>query len=170
MARDYSQKKYVILPDTHPILRLKAEDVTVFDHELKWVINTMIYTMDVDGGVGLAAPQIGKSIKVIVMRPGQDPTGKAKAPIWDATARYYINPVIIKKSPVITKMDEGCLSLQGQSYCVPRAEWVEFVWQDLDEKKTVTKLFGWAARVFLHEYDHLEGILISDVGTKNEEK
>lgn len=147
--------KLKLLPDSDPILRLKAKTITVFDKSLKDLKNNMLFTMDLEGGVGLAAPQIGQSISMFVMRPLPE----------DAKAYYFINPKILTKGKLELK-NEGCLSLKGETYCVERSTKILVEYQDLDGQTILREFEGWKARIFQHEYDHLMGVLISDIGVK----
>lgn len=101
-------------------------------------------------GVGLAAPQIGKYTRIFVIN-------------FNGDLRTFINP-IITNSENITLNREGCLSLPGKEYILPRFGNISVMYQDPQGKTQTVKLMGMAAFVFQHELDHLDGVLISDIG------
>jgi peptide deformylase len=131
-------------------LRRKAEPVKNFDSALVKTVEEMIRLLHEQRGVGLAGPQIGLGTRIFVVHVEGD------------IPRVFINPSIIETSPETVKHEEGCLSIPG-------------VWADVVRPKTV-KVQAWnergrpftleagslLARVILHEYDHLEGVLFID--------
>jgi len=149
MAKDI--RKYPVLPDSDPFLRLKAVEVKLFDNNLTDLIESMFYTMYLEGGIGLAAPQVGVSIQLLIMNVD--------------LPRVFINPRILKVDGKSVS-SEGCLSLRGQTYKVERPSSVEVHYQNQAGEYFIETLSDLNARVFLHEYDHLVGILISDIGVK----
>jgi peptide deformylase len=132
-----------------PVLTKKAEEVKEISAELKDLFSRMIETMEAKEGVGLAAPQIGESKKVIVVRTEKGPV-------------VFVNPRIIKKSRETERAEEGCLSLPGIWLEIKRAKEIELEAVDINGKKVQIKAEGLLARVFQHEIDHLEGKLIID--------
>jgi peptide deformylase len=153
----------VIQPD-NPTLRKKAHKITSFsDKNLQKLIEDMIETMHAQNGVGLAAPQVAKSIRLIVVHlPGKieedlDHYGEG------AGETYIVaNPKIIKESREMLMDVEGCLSIPGILGEVERHETIVVTGQDREGKKFRLKAKGWLARVFQHEIDHLDGILFID--------
>ena len=123
------------------------------------LIVSMKKTMRVEGGIGLAAPQVGvnKSLFVIEVRPNDRYSNLPSIPF-----EVFINPVILKFERRTSDFEEGCLSVDNFRIIInrPRGLWVR--WQDQTGRFFRQKLTGVRARVFQHEYDHLEGILISD--------
>lgn len=101
-------------------------------------------------GIGLAAPQVGKNIRMLVLQLG---TGKIEV---------MINPRISWCSPERVKMEEGCLSIPGKSNWIERPSKVRVKFQTLEGEYKYWCLHKMDARVFLHEYDHLEGILMTE--------
>jgi len=139
------------------VLRQKAQDVENFDEDLEELVDDMVETMREAPGVGLAAPQIGISKRIIVVEFGDE---------YDETVpnQLYvlINPEITKKSNATLKGIEGCLSVPGLVGEVERASAVTVVGQDLTGKKVKIRAQGWLARIFQHEIDHVNGLLYTD--------
>ena len=133
-----------------PALRRRAAPVAAVTSELRKVIADMVDTMYDELGLGLAAPQIGVPLRLVVVA---DEEGRA--------ARALINPVITEQGGEITA-EEGCLSLPGIFAPVKRAEWVRLEAQDPDGKAVALTARGLRARVFQHEMDHLDGVLFID--------
>ena len=123
------------------------------------LIVSMKKTMRIEGGIGLAAPQVGvnKRLFVIEVRPNDRYSNLPSIPF-----EVFINPVILKFERRTSDFEEGCLSVDNFRIIInrPRGLWVR--WQDQTGRFFRQKLTGVRARVFQHEYDHLEGILISD--------
>lgn len=138
----------------HPTLRKKAEPVRVFDDQLKKLAEDMIETMVVADGIGLAAPQINQSIRMIVI--GLDLIDE------NLQARAFVNPEVLEFSEEKEWMEEGCLSIPGIREEVLRPTRIKVKFQDLDGKEEIWEADGLLARVFLHEIDHLDGILFVD--------
>lgn len=135
-----------------PALRETAVPVAVIDDGLRRLAADMIETMIAADGVGLAAPQVGKSVRVAVVDfdPGRrDP-------------RVLINPVITRRSRRKEVSDEGCLSFPGLRSKVKRAQNVTCSAQNLDGDVVEYAAEGLAARAVQHEIDHLDGMLFVD--------
>ena len=114
------------------------------------MVEDMTETMFDEVGIGLAAPQVGISLRLMVVG---DEKGRG--------ARALVNPVIAEQGGEVTA-EEGCLSLPGIFADVTRAEWVRLDAHDLDGKPVSIKARGLTARVFQHEMDHLDGVLFID--------
>jgi peptide deformylase len=156
----------VTLPDK--ILRQKTRPITSFDDDLQQLIDDMIETMRVAPGVGLAAPQIGKSIQLTVIEtlPELDEEGHE---IEDSRELYVIaNPEIVWRSRKMVDGIEGCLSIPGYVGEVERHEEIRLRAQDRHGKNIKLKVKGWTARIFQHEIDHLHGVLYIDLLTDRE--
>ncbi|MDX1415956.1 MAG: peptide deformylase [Candidatus Promineifilaceae bacterium] len=156
----------VTLPDK--ILRQKTREVTRFDDELQRLIEDMIETMRDAPGVGLAAPQIGRSIKLTVIEslPELDDEGNE---IEGSRDLYVItNPEIVWTSRKTVDGIEGCLSIPGYVGEVERHKEIRVRAQDRYGKKIKLRLDGWTARIFQHEIDHLDGVLYIDRLTEPE--
>lgn len=136
-----------------PILRQKATQISEIDDNIRSLISDMFNTMREAGGVGLAAPQVGRSLSLIVvdLSPLETP----------AEPLVLINPRVIQEEGEWCR-EEGCLSLPGINEEIARAEFV--VVEGLDEigNHRHIKGEGMLARILLHEVDHLNGVLIID--------
>jgi peptide deformylase len=133
-----------------PILRRRAAPVREITPEIRRTVEDMIETMYDEIGLGLAAPQVGVSLRLMVV--SHDKTGEA---------RVLVNPVIAEQGGEVTS-EEGCLSLPGIFAPVTRAEWVRLEAQDLEGCPVSIRGRGLTARVFQHETDHLDGVLFID--------
>lgn len=136
------------------VLRQVAVPVPEVNDEIRQLAEDMFETMIDANGVGLAAPQIGKSIRMFVLIADDD------------VKRVFINPQIIKTSEEVCDYDEGCLSIPQVYETISRPAMVTV--QALNEKgKPFTlEAEGFLARIIQHEYDHLDGILYIDRGDK----
>ena len=130
------------------ILRGKAKRVGRIDDFIKRLIDDMIETMRVAPGVGLAAPQIGVALRVIVVE-------------YEDELYSVVNPEIVSSSGEITD-EEGCLSAPNWQGPVSRAANVLVKGRDRNGKEVRIKAEGWLARIFQHEVDHLDGVLFLD--------
>ena len=140
-----------------PSLRLKSKRVSKFDAELQTLIDNMFETMRAAPGVGLAAPQIGQSIRLVVVEYKEDGDENAKP-------RKYVlvNPEIIKRSEEKVTDIEGCLSVPGLAGKVERHEAITVRAKNRFGKPLKIDAEGWLARIFQHEIDHLDGVLYID--------
>lgn len=150
----------VTLPN--PILRQKTHKVTEFDPDFQKLVDDMIETMRSASGVGLAAPQIGQSLRMAIIEslPDEDEEGNE---IPDSRQLFVIvNPKIIWKSRDMMDGIEGCLSIPGYLGEVERHDGIRVRGKDRHGKKVRLTLEGWTARIFQHEIDHLDGVLFLD--------
>lgn len=150
-------REIVKIPDE--VLRKKAHKVTNFDKELATIIDDMFETMREEPGVGLAAPQIGLSQRLVVIEYAEDEAEKPKS-------FALINPEIIKTSDETELGIEGCLSIPNLVGEVERFSSITVKAQNKFGKSIRVKASGWLARIFQHEIDHLEGILFTDRATR----
>lgn len=144
----------------NPILRTKAERISEITDEIKQLAHDMVESMDAYQGVGIAAPQVGKSIRLFVLRRYiHGPDGK-----WDLSdaAFVYINPKIIEHSKETWVSDEGCLSIPKLHLPVERPVKITVESTRLDGSLACEELEGMNARVILHENDHINGVLFID--------
>lgn len=139
-----------------PILRDDAADVEVFDENLAREAETMAETMIRERGIGLAAPQVGMSKKLIVVLQMKDPEDN------DAEPLALVNPEITERSKDTWELDEGCLSVPGIVGKVTRPQQITVRYQDLEGNEKTIDASGMFARVIQHEYDHLHGRLFID--------
>ena len=142
-----------------PVLRKEAEDIAPDYPELKELVQNMFETNERADGVGLAAPQIGLPIRVVIvdLRPLAE-----DMPEYADFKRAYINGYIVEEDGETILMDEGCLSLPGIHEKVPRAEKVRIQYVDEDFVEHDEWVEGFLARVIQHEFDHLDGKVFTD--------
>lgn len=154
-----------VLPRTefgNPVLRKRAKNVSLKFLKtagFRKLVKEMIYTMRQVPGVGLAAPQIGKSLRLVVMetRPMKNrPNLKKKGPI------VVVNPKVVTFSKTKNKDWEGCLSLMNVRGRVPRSKEVVVEYYNEKGEKIRERARGFWARIFQHEIDHLNGTLYID--------
>lgn len=137
-----------IITYPNPILRQKTQSIENFS-DIKKILPEFIKTMQENEGIGLAAPQIGKSIKLICIQTKNGP-------------EIFINPKITSKSFKKEIAEEGCLSLPKIFGKVKRSSKITIKFQDQDGNKHKLTAQGLYARVLQHEIDHLDGILFID--------
>ena len=142
-----------------PVLRKEAEEVPADYPELKQLIANMYDTMYQAEGVGLAAPQVGLSLRMFVI--DADVLGE-DYPECQGFKKVMINPEIIESSEDEITLEEGCLSLPGVHEKVSRAKQIRIKYLDQDLKEVEEEIAGFAARVVQHEYEHLEGHVFID--------
>ena len=142
-----------------PVLRKEAENVPTDYPDLKQLVDNMFETMYNADGVGLAAPQVGLSLRMFVI--DADVMGD-DCPECKGFKRTMINPDIIERSEEEITLDEGCLSLPGVHEKVSRAKSIRVKYFDTDFKEHEEVIDGFAARVVQHEYEHLEGHVFID--------
>ncbi|MCF0244194.1 MAG: peptide deformylase [Bacteroidaceae bacterium] len=142
-----------------PVLRKVAEDITPDYPELSTLIDNMWQTLASTGGIGLAAPQIGKAIRLVII--DLDPL-KEDFPEYEGFKRVYINAHIQEYSDEKESSEEGCLSLPGLSEKVVRPKKIRVKWQDENFNEHDEWVEGYLARVMQHEFDHLEGTMYVD--------
>ena len=152
----------VITPQ-NPVLRKKAHRVRDFnDPKLQQLIDDMVETMLAAPGVGLAAPQVAVSQRVIVVQLPDDEESKQEYG-EDAGVLYaVVNPEIVRASREMVDGVEACLSIPGYYGTVNRHAAVTVRGQDRSGKEMRIKAHNWLARVFQHEIDHLDGVLFID--------
>ncbi|OLB99310.1 MAG: peptide deformylase [Candidatus Rokubacteria bacterium 13_1_40CM_68_15] len=133
-----------------PTLRRRANPVGEITPDVRNLVADMVDTMYDEVGIGLAAPQIGMSLRLIVV--ADDETREARA---------LVNPAIVEQGGEATA-EEGCLSIPGVFAQVTRAAWVRVEAKDLEERPVSILGRGLHARVLQHEMDHLDGVLFID--------
>ena len=152
-------RKIVTLPE--PVLRRKARIINTFDKNLQTLIDDMIETMREAPGVGLAAPQVNISQRLIVVEYAEeeDEEGESEKP---KKLFAMINPEIVKSSTETLMGVEGCLSIPNLVGEVERHAAIQVKGLNRHGKPMKVKAEGWLARIFQHEIDHLNGILFPD--------
>ncbi len=156
----------ILTGENNKILRTPARKVTAFDQKLEDIVEMMVETMlKPDGqdvtGIGLAANQVGllEQIAIITLNVNTNKNPKIVA---------MINPEILEVSESKSTYEEGCLSLPGWYGRVSRPAKVKVRWQNTKGHWCEKRLEKWDARIFLHEYDHLQGKLFTDYLTSEE--
>ena len=143
----------------HPVLRKPTENITAEYPQLSTLISNMFDTMDHAEGIGLAAPQIGLPIRLLVIDLAPL---KEDEPEMSTFKVVMINPEMLEMSEEEEEASEGCLSIPGISEKVKRAEWIKIKYLDEQFNEHIVEFEGFKARVVQHEYDHLEGNLFTD--------
>ncbi len=153
-------KKLEIVQLGNPILRETAAAVESWsDKSLQRLIKELIRTTVKHKGVGIAAPQVSRSVRLMII--ASHPTPRyPKAPQMEPTA--MINPHLITHGLEIEKSWEGCLSIPGIRGLVPRYKNIAVEYTDIQGKTCHQELTDFVARIFQHEYDHLQGIVFLD--------
>lgn len=142
-----------------PILRQKTSPVQEITDEIKQLVQNMIDTMEEHDGIGLAAPQVHRSLSIFITQaPIRGPENR-----WmPGTLRIFINPKIIEHSSELTLLGEGCLSIPGV-YCeIYRPERIKVKATGLDGVEFMQEFVGIEAHVVMHENDHINGVLHID--------
>ena len=153
-------REIITLPN--PILRKKARKVQDIDTDLQILIDDMIDTMRDEPGVGLAAPQVAVSNRIVVVEFGEE-TENGEAEVEEKPKLYVvINPEISRPSSEMVVGIEGCLSIPGLVGEVDRHENLVVKGLNRYGKPVKIKASGWLARIFQHEIDHLDGIVFTD--------
>lgn len=149
-----------------PVLKRVAKPVE-YNAQLRHFIDDMFETMYHAEGVGLAAPQVNQSIRVFVI----DPSPYAR---WEAideqerkmllnAKKVFINPQVIEQSGNLWSFEEGCLSIPGIYEKVKRPQRITLRYTDIDGIEHIESFDGILARIIQHEYDHIQGILFTDL-------
>ena len=141
----------------HPTLRKKARKVTEFGPALRQLIDDMIETLRAAPGVGLAAPQVNISQRVVVVELPADKEEGTPAELY-----AFVNPEIVKTCREVEEGEEGCLSVPGYVGEVSRPTMAIIRGQDGYGKPQKVRAYDYLARIFQHEIDHLNGVLFID--------
>jgi len=151
-----------------PVLKKEAEEIESNFDGLHKLIDNMFETMYAANGVGLAAPQIGKSIRLFVVdaspfaEPEEDGTIDEMGKGLENFKKVFINPIIEEETGEKWSFNEGCLSIPGVREDVTRHGMITVTYFDENFEFKEEEFDGYAARVIQHEYDHLEGVLFTD--------
>jgi peptide deformylase len=149
-----------------PILKKKAVNVEKQHLKLKELIRDMWETMYAAYGVGLAAPQIGESLRIFIVDGSPFAQDKSLDLVEQqelrAFKKVFINPEIISYSGLNESFNEGCLSIPDVREDVSRLSTIEIVYYNEKFEKVEEEIRGLAARIVQHEFDHIEGILFTD--------
>ena len=155
-------KLKIVTGEDNDILRAKSKPILKFDGALKKFVKSMKDTMIGANGLGIAAPQVGKNIRVFLVTLGV----KTK----EEQVVTMVNPEILKFSKETAVDEEGCLSLPGRYGKVRRSVRVQVQFFAVDGVRQVLDLADLDARVVQHELDHLDGVLFIDKLAKGEEE
>lgn len=149
-----------------PVLRKVGKEISKDYPKLDELISNMKETMKNAQGVGLAAPQIGKDIRLFLIDASpfaeSDELEEEEREFLKDFNRIYINAQIIEEKGDEWAFNEGCLSIPNINEDVFRNETITIEYQDENFEKKTDTLSGLAARIFQHEYDHIEGVLFTD--------
>ncbi len=151
---------YPIVVYGHPVLRKRSRDLLKDEEGVQEFIKNMWETMYVSDGIGLAAPQVGKAVRLFVIDADslsdEDPSLKG-------FKKAFINPVILERTGDMSPFNEGCLSIPNIREDVNRESGITIRYYDEDFELHEEYYDGIASRIIQHEYDHLEGILFTDL-------
>ena len=147
-----------------PILREETEPVEADTPGLQALIDDMIETMHGAAGIGLAAPQVGRTERIFVvdltaLQDDLEPEEQAALP---EQPMVFVNPEIVAEGDMLCEFEEGCLSIPDLREIVVRPERIRVAYQDRHLEPHEIEVGGLLARVIQHEFDHLEGILFVD--------
>jgi len=148
------------------VLKRKADEIDPSYPNLKELIENMWETMYSAHGVGLAAPQIGLSIRLFVIDASpfvdEEEMSKEEVKTLQSFKKVFINSIILEEQGALWNFNEGCLSIPDVREDVSRKEQITLQYQDENFETHRITLEGLAARVVQHEYDHIEGVLFTD--------
>lgn len=147
------------------ILTQAAKPIVEINDEVKQLVEDMIQTMYASPGMGLAAPQIHRSLRLFIAQP---PMETANGELETGQLEVFINPKLSNPSATTWEQEEGCLSIPTVRSVVERPVEVTIEYTNLNGEPIVKRVSGWEARVIQHEYDHIEGILFTQRLTKKE--
>ena len=144
----------------NPVLRQRAESVeNISDTEIQELIDDMILTAAEASGVGIAAPQLSESLRIFIIAG----TASPRYPdVPETDTKVIINPEIVSASDELEKGWEGCLSIPGLRALVPRHKSIRAVYRDRNDNLIEEGFSDFEARVFQHEYDHINGVVFLD--------
>lgn len=149
---------YPIVLIGDPVLKKKTEDIPLDMPDLKETIENMFETMHNAHGVGLAAPQVGKSLRLFVI----DASAWDDEPDLVTFKKVFINAEIVSQTGTEWKFEEGCLSIPGMKENVVRKPTLTIKYLDENLQPQEETFDGLKARIIQHEYDHIDGILYTD--------
>jgi len=164
-------RKVIIKGD--PLLRRRSREIKEVTQRIRTLADDMWETMYDAQGVGLAAPQVGVLRRIVVIDvtepPEEDEEGEEPKPEPEVVKYVLINPEIIEISDEKVKTNEGCLSVPGKIGVVERPARVKVRAMDIDGEFFEVEGEGMLAKALLHEIDHLEGVLYTDIAESVEE-
>tara|TARA_B110000305_G_scaffold211231_1_gene245481 strand:- start:405 stop:995 length:591 start_codon:yes stop_codon:yes gene_type:complete len=155
----------------HPVLRKECKEIKENDPNLEKLINDMYDTMHGANGIGLAAPQVGKNLRLFLVdtttyagdyKDSKDAEDRKDYQVLKDFKKAFINPIIIEETGVEWGFEEGCLSIPEIRAEVNRQDTVLIEYYNENWELVEERYDGMAARVIQHEYDHIEGVLFTD--------
>ena len=158
---------YDIVTIGNKVLRNKNEDVDITKKETLELIINMTNSLYYHYGCGIAAPQVGKNLKLFIVKV--EPVDEEEIPdeqreyFTDIPLTVFINPKIIKYSEDTNLDYEGCLSVPGFDAVVERSNSIVIEYTNIFGEKCIEEYTGFVARAIQHEYDHLQGIVYTDI-------
>ena len=149
-----------------PILKQRAKEISSSSKDFEILLKNMWETMYAANGVGLAAPQVGKSLRLFIV-DGSPFSVEASLTEYEKNElksfkKVFINPKILQKSDDLENFNEGCLSIPDVRGDVTRPTTIKIKYQNQYFKEITEHISGLPSRIVQHEYDHLEGILFTD--------
>ncbi len=156
--------KILTLPDKH--LRHPTRNVLKVDKKIKALIVRMFQALKESSGVGLAAPQIGENLNIIVLGFEPNEEQREKLKLTPVPKMVLINPRLVSTSKQTVVEKEGCLSVPRTEVAVPRFQKIQIEYLDENGQKRKFKTRGFLSRVIQHELDHLHGKTIADYRNK----
>ena len=144
------------------ILRTVSKPVAVVNADIRKFAQDMIKTMEFEKGVGIAAPQVGENIRMVICKFNPGGANEVIVPM--------INPEILELSEDLQNAEEGCLSLPGLWGHVRRAKYAIVTFKNLKNQSQTLELSGYNARIIQHEVDHINAVLFADKATDLEQK
>lgn len=148
---------YPIVMYGDPVLRQRAKDIPT-GTDLKQIVADMFETMHAANGIGLAAPQIGKGIRLFVV----DGSALEEEPGMETFQKTFVNPVMVEELGTPWEFEEGCLSIPNIREKISRKQKLRITYYDEDWNLHEEEYDGMKARIIQHEYDHIEGKLFVD--------
>jgi peptide deformylase len=142
-----------------PVLHTRSQPVGDIDDDVRDLVRDMEETMAAAPGVGLAASQVGVPLRLFIWNWHDDEGAEHRGTAIDP--ELWISPTPVGE-PDVDAESEGCLSIPGLRFALRRAELAVLRATDLDGRPFEVKAGGWLARIFQHEYDHLDGVLYAD--------
>ncbi len=144
------------------ILRTVSKPVAVINADIRKFAQEMIKTMEYEKGVGIAAPQVGRNIRLVICKFNPGGNNEVIIPM--------VNPEILELSEDLQNAEEGCLSLPGLWGHVRRAKYAIVTFKNLKNQSQTLELSGYNARIIQHEVDHINAVLFADKATDLEQK
>lgn len=144
----------------NPVLTQPAKAVEQYDTPLQELIRDMFETMEHSEGVGLAAPQVNESLRLFIMGEAEGSSTLPPPEKWPGWV--FINPEIVELNGLLKTDIEGCLSIPGIEVSLARPSTLRLRYHDENFEQQERTFTGYIARVIQHEYDHIEGVLMTD--------